>query len=105
MTNTHEPFDLYEQLRSNEPVKIEVGGISFAFQFFGPDIGKSNNWLEVTRDDGLSWRFGPGHESELVWRALRHAEGKWEDQPVPRFKQSIDKDEDLNYEFLDVKHK
>ena len=87
MTNTLEPYQLYQKLRENEPYTLTVSNATYTFQFHGPQLGKSNNWLEVTREDGLGWRFGPGHEAEVVWRALRHTQANWEQQPFPTFKE------------------
>jgi hypothetical protein len=111
MTDTLEPYYLYERLRGNEPHDLKVRTATYTFKFYGPELGKTNNWLEVTREDGLSWRFGPGHEAEQVWRALKHIEGDWEKQPCPVFKERKEQEfkpallEDYPWETLDKNQK
>ena len=87
MTEKLEPYFLFQVLEDGEPLELTVAGKNFVFQFHGPSLGVTNNWLEGTSEDGVSWRFGPGHNSETVWRALRHAENNWNQQPFPVFKQ------------------
>jgi hypothetical protein len=69
-------------------VAVELTSGEFEFQYHGPQLGTSDNWLEVTRcEDKLSHRFGPGHDSELLWRAYAHAEKSWDETPFPTFRE------------------
>lgn len=89
MTNAPEPYHLYaEHLAAGDAAEVELKCETFRFQFHGPTTGIMDNWLKVERvSDGLTHRFGPGHCSELVWRAYYHAERGWEKQPMPAYKE------------------
>ena len=87
MTAPLEPLNLYRQLLGNHPLKLTLGGKNYNFQFHGPKLGKTDNWLEVTLEDGNTWRFGPGQSSETVWQALNHAKCDWTKQPFPVFRE------------------
>jgi hypothetical protein len=99
------PYLLYrDHLQENERVAVELAFGEFEFQFHGLTVGLSNNWLEVTRcRDGLSHRFGPGHSSELVWRAYTHAQRGWEQEPFPTFKERNEEETTETLAWLDTK--
>lgn len=95
MTGVLDPYHLYtHHLAEGEVAEVELGGRAYRFQFHGPTTGITGNWLEVERvSDGLTHRFGPGHSSELVWRAYYHVERGWEGEPVPAYREANLRDE------------
>ena len=87
MTDPFDAHNLYRQLLGNQPLGLTLGNKNYDFQFHGPKLGTTNNWLEVTQEGCKTWRFGPGQSSETVWRALNHAKVDWNQQPFPTFKE------------------
>jgi hypothetical protein len=87
-----DPYRLYWQLTEG-PQLVEVGGRSYLFQFHGPALGNLGSFLEVARDDGVAHRFGPGQNSEAVWRAFSHLRKGWEEQPFPVYREVTEQDE------------
>lgn len=88
MTDTLEPHYLYQDhLSTNQPHTLNYKGTGYTFQFHGPQLGTTGNWLEVTREDGVAKKFGPGHNSEVVWRAFVHADKGWDSLQVPAYRE------------------
>ena len=88
MNKWPESLDFYrDKLHHNQPHTVNYNGLNYTFQFHGPDIGKTGNWLEVTREDGIKKKFGAGHNSELVWRAFHHVDKGWETSQIPAYKE------------------
>jgi hypothetical protein len=82
-----------DHLRGNQPYTLLYKGVSYTFQFHGPDIGLTGNWLEVTREDGVAKKFGGGHGPEWVWRAFSHIDQGWEGPQIPRYREYDEKAE------------
>ena len=83
-----EELSLYrEHLENNEPHSLAYKGTEYTFQFHGPIMGTIGNWLEVTREDGVAKKFGPGHTPEWVWRAFSHIDKGWDTPQVPAFRE------------------
>ena len=88
MTDTLDPHYLYQDhLSTNQPHTLNHKGTNYTLQFHGPTLGTTGNWLEVTREDGAAKKFGPGHNSELVWRAFAHADKGWDCPQVPPYRE------------------
>ena len=101
MNKELEPHFMYaDHLRENQPHTVCYQGTNYTFQFHGPTLGTTGNWLEVTREDGVARKFGSGHNSELIWRAFTHADRGWEGTQIPTFREepiSSDDQEALLY--------
>ena len=83
-----EELTLYRNhLEGNQPHTLTYKGTEYTFQFHGPNIGTTGNWLEVTREDGKAMKFGAGHGPEWVWRAFHHIDQGWDTPQIPRYRQ------------------
>jgi hypothetical protein len=92
VTKIPDPHYFYkDHLATNQPHTLNYKGTNYTFQFHGPRLGVKRNWLEVTREDGVARKFGPGHNGELVWRALAHADKGWETPQVPAYTEELGK--------------
>jgi hypothetical protein len=90
-----------EHLSGNQPYTLVYKGISYTFQFHGPVTG-SDNWLEVTREDGVAKKFGWGHGTAEVWRAFSHMDKGWDGPQIPRYREYVEKAE-ARYQEYDEK--
>jgi hypothetical protein len=88
MNKELEPYYLYkEHLSENQPHTVCYQGTNYTFQFHGPTLGLTGNWLEVIREDGVVRKFGSGHSSELIWRAFHHVDKGWEGKQIPAYRE------------------
>ena len=93
-TGWPEELALYRNhLEDNQPHTLNYRGTNYTFQFHGPKLGKTGNWLQVTREDGEVRKFGSGHCSEWVWRAFSHIDEGWDKPQVPRYKEDTSVEE------------
>ena len=94
MSDWPEPTALYfDHLSGNQPDTLTYKGVGYTFQFHGPRLGKTGNWLQVTREDGVTKKFGAGHSSEWVWRAFSHIDKGWDKPQVPRYEEDTSDEE------------
>ena len=93
MSDWPEPTALYfDHLSGNQPYTLTYKGVGYTFQFHGPKVG-CDNWLEVTREDGVARKFGFGHCSEWVWRAFHHIDQGWEGPQIPAYREYDERQE------------
>jgi hypothetical protein len=70
-------YSLYDQVANGDPSIVAINGATYRFQLKGTRHG-SNNWLEVTADNGETERWGWGWNSEVCWHCLSDLERGWD---------------------------